>query len=755
MFRRKKLSIYLFFILIFSNIISYSQPKRTIENQIQALFALKDDSDKVDSLNSFLWKINSYDSTNTFLVAQKSIALSKKLNYLKGLATAQKNLAAYYYYKADYPKALKLYQKSLKNFDSCQYKKGIAIDYRNIGNVYAQLGTTKEALKNFFKSLELREEIHDTLGIAKTYSAIGNLYTNTEAYKDSAIVYFNRALKIFEKTNSIFNITSTYINISNFYYNKYYNKPKDSLSYLKILQYTNASLKLSKKYNLLRFEGIAYEILGETYRIKSNNDSTYYYLSKSLQVRKKDNNVFGIINSYTELGSYFLSLKNYTKAEQYLKKALELSLNTGTKQITLEIYSNFSNLYQQIGNYKKAFYFYNKYSKLKDTLQSKQNTKQLTQMAMQYEFDKKQKIQELEQKRKDEMTQAEIKRQKIITYFLIIGLLFMLLFAFVIFRSYKQKQKTNQLLREKNDQINIKNAQLNQRNEEIEAQRDEIEAQRDKIISQRDYLERQNKEITASINYAQRIQQAVLTPISFFENNFKEFFILFKPRDIVSGDYYWGTKLGDKIIVTAADCTGHGVPGAFMSLLGVSFLNQIVNELFDNNKQNFNAANILNKLRETIVLSLGHGAKENINQEGMDMAIVIIDYNKNKLEYAGAYNPLLIIKNNELQVVAGDRMPVGYHFRKMDIPFTNHIIEFEKDTNIFMFSDGYQDQFGGIDGKKFTIKKLKQTLLKNNTFPMSKQKEILSDICKEWIEGQNEEKKFGQIDDILIMGIKL
>ena len=745
------LTVAFLFIIISSNFSFAQNNNDPIQAQIDSLFELKDDTNKVNSINAIWWKNrNKIDSANYFQIAEKNIEIAKNLIFLKGLGTAQKILATYYYYKADYDKALELYKESFKNYDSCNYKKGVAIDYKNIGNIYSQLGATKEALKNYFKSLQLRDEIHDTIGKANLYIAIGSIYVNTNDYKDSAIVYFNRALETFKETNSIYYIASTYLRISNFYYNLYLSS-KDTANFKFAINYSQKSLEISKKYNISSYIGTAYEIIGESYRTINNTDSAYYYLKKSLDVRREGNNVFGIVNSLTKIGSYFLALKKYSQAEKYLIEALELSQVIDSHQVTKDIYGNLSTLYYETGQYKKAFDNYSIFNKLKDSLENKQNTKQLTQLAMQYEFDKKQKIQELEQQKKDAETEAEIKQQKLMSYFFLAGLVFMLIVAFVIFRSYKQKQRTNKLLKDKNDEINIKNAQLNQRNEEIEAQRDEIEAQKDELEEQKNQVEKQNSEITASINYARRIQGAVLTPISFFKENFDEFFILFKPRDIVSGDYYWASKLGDKILVTAADCTGHGVPGAFMSLLGISFLNQITNYEYDYNKENFNAASILNKLRELIVLSLGHGAaEEDTSQEGMDMALVIIDYNKNTLNFAGSYNPLIMVKDNKLSVIKADRMPVGYHFRKMDTPFTDHMMPIEKGTSIYMFSDGYQDQFGGDSGKKFTIKQLKQVILDNSDKPMRIQSQILQDKYFDWTN-----EKYKQIDDIIITGFKL
>ncbi len=717
---------------------------------------MPDDTNKVNTLNKFIWQIYRYDSANTAFVAKKSMEISKKLGYVKGYATAQKNWAANYFITAKYKTAMELYQQSLKNFDSCHYKKGLAASYQNIGNVYYQIADWKNALKNYFKSLEIKEDIKDSLGIASVYEAIGILYANINDYSDSAIVYFNRALKIFKNKHLPFNIASIELNISNYYYEKTkskQNKNQYKVYKNKLITHANKCIKISNKNNFLRFEATAFEILGNYYLETNQYDSAYFYLNKSLKIRKKTNNYYTITQSLNDLGKYYQKKGDVYKAKKYFLEALKLSNKIGTGQLSTVIYSNLANLSSQTKNYKDAFIYLDKYYHLKDSLENEKNIKQLTKLSMQYEFDKKQKIQELEQQKKDLLHKQQLKRQKIITSFFIFAFVLMLLLAFVIFRSYKEKQKANKLLKDKNEEITRQNAILQQQKEEILTQRDEIESQKEEIEKQRNFLDKQNQEIKASIYYAQRIQGAILTPINFFKENFKDFFVLYMPRDIVSGDFYWGLKLGNKIMITAADCTGHGVPGAFMSMLGVAFLNQIANNEFDKLKNNINAANILNKLRDMIVYALGHGIENDVQQEGMDMALAIIDYETNTMDFAGAYNPLILIHNNELEPIKPDRMPVGYHFRKMDVFFTNKKIKFSTGDKIYMFSDGYLDQFGGIEGKKFTIKKLKETLLEISSLPMQKQEDKLLEIYHTWTNPPND--IFSQIDDILIIGLEL
>ncbi|MCF6184899.1 MAG: SpoIIE family protein phosphatase, partial [Bacteroidales bacterium] len=218
----------------------------------------------------------------------------------------------------------------------------------------------------------------------------------------------------------------------------------------------------------------------------------------------------------------------------------------------------------------------------------------------------------------------------------------------------------------------------------------------------KDKIEKQQKNIMDSIHYAGRIQEAVLPPDEFLNRILGEHFVLFRPRDIVSGDFYWATQRGDKTVIVAADCTGHGVPGAFMSMLGISFLNEIVN------KEEILQANIiLNRLRENVKKSLRQTGKENEAKDGMDIALCIIDKKEMKIQYAGAYNPLLIIRNEEISRIKADRMPIGIYLREKE-SFTNNIIDIHKGDLLYIFSDGYVDQFGGETDSKIRFCKIQR-----------------------------------------------
>ncbi|RLD61874.1 MAG: hypothetical protein DRJ01_07125 [Bacteroidetes bacterium] len=262
------------------------------------------------------------------------------------------------------------------------------------------------------------------------------------------------------------------------------------------------------------------------------------------------------------------------------------------------------------------------------------------------------------------------------------------------------------------------------------------------IREQKEIVEEKNKHITDSIIYAKRIQNALLPPEQIIRKELPEHFILFKPRDIVSGDYYWFGRNDENIIIVAADCTGHGVPGAFMSMLGVAFLNEIINK-----NEVVKANEILNQLREHVITSLRQTGKEGEAKDGMDIAICVIDKKTKNLQFAGANNPLYLVRDRELIQVKADRMPIGIYIKTN--PFTNNELSLQKNDCLYIFSDGYVDQFGGKSNRKFKSKPFKRLLVDINDKPMSEQRTILDDTIEDW-KGINE-----QVDDILVIGMRI
>ncbi len=319
-------------------------------------------------------------------------------------------------------------------------------------------------------------------------------------------------------------------------------------------------------------------------------------------------------------------------------------------------------------------------------------------------------------------------------------------------------EQFNRMIEQLESFFNELEEKVRERTAEIMAQKEEIEAQRDSIQEQRNILsdinhslqkayleiEEQKKHIEDSIHYARRIQNAILPPDEFVSNLLPDSFVFYKPKDIVSGDFYWMAHKDGKAIVAAVDCTGHGVPGAFMSIVGNNQLNFAVNV-----RNVIRPDDILNALNEGVTKSLRQTRLTSSVKDGMDIALITIDYKKNKLDYAGGYNPLFIIRDNELMQFRADKFPIGGYMGEKLKNFTNNEVELKKGDVIYLFSDGYADQFGGPDDSKYLIKRFRDLLMKIHNEPMNEQKEILGQVHDDW-RGDSV-----QIDDILVIGIRI
>jgi serine phosphatase RsbU (regulator of sigma subunit) len=291
--------------------------------------------------------------------------------------------------------------------------------------------------------------------------------------------------------------------------------------------------------------------------------------------------------------------------------------------------------------------------------------------------------------------------------------------------------------------VNERTREVVEQKEEIETQKEEIEAQLDLATLQRDTISNQKELILDSIHYAKRIQSAILPPVQLLKEHLSDHFILFKPRDIVSGDYYWAREKDQKLLIAVADCTGHGVPGGFLSMLGISSMNEIVNR-----STVLNPGKILEQLREVVIASMHQTGSRDEAQDGIEIALCVFDLKKKSMDYAGANRPLYLVRDGAVQHIRPDRMPIGI-YEQDPIPFKKHTIKLKKGDSIYLFSDGYLDQLGGPFRKTFRAINFRKLLLEIQDHPMDKQKAILLENMALW-QGEVE-----QIDDVLVMGIRI
>jgi serine phosphatase RsbU (regulator of sigma subunit) len=611
--------------------------------------------------------------------------------------------------KGDYFQALDYYAIEMKAAEKRNNKIKQGYIYKQIGNIYYNLGDFSKAIDNHFKCLRVGEQLKDSSEMAAAYNNIGKVYSWQGDFV-KALSYYSRSLAIDTSRKYSDGISGDYNNLGYVF--------EHILSYDTALLFYRKSLELSRISGNKTYLALAFTNLANIYNQKGLMDSALYYYKSALASYENLGDKRNLAEIYLSIAKFHKSNYDNRKAEEYYKKAFELSKEIKSYEIYMDAALDLSEIYSKLGDYKNAYEYHLNYKTAESFVKDEQRMKIINQRDMKYLLDNK--IAE---------QIAQKKRQLMIILFFIFALTFMIILAIVIYSSYRRKRKDNELLA--------------RQKEEIEAQRDEIEAQRDQVTNQRDQIQKQKEEITDSIHYARRIQNAVLPPEGFRKMILPEHFILNKPRDIVSGDFYWMGIKEDKIIALAADCTGHGVPGAFMSMLGVSFLNEIVNK-----SDAIEPGQILNILRENIIRALHQTGKEGENKDGMDISLSVIDYIKGEIKFAGAYNPLYILRGNEVLELKADRMPIGIYLEKND-KFQTQTLPLQKGDTLYMLSDGYIDQFGGPEGKKLKAKPFKELLLTLQGLSMEDQKQKLDDFNKKWMEG------YVQIDDILVIGIRL
>jgi serine phosphatase RsbU (regulator of sigma subunit) len=670
---------------------------------------------------------------------EKAIKVAEELNSKPDIRMIRLNIAALKSNTGKIDEAINEYINILKDIDEISDKELMYNVYNNLGFNYNIQGNYPLALENYQKCLKLAEESNDKEAILVVANNMSSIYSNQEDYT-KALEYSEKSLALAEELNAKPRISNALRGIG-----LIYQKMKNPLA----LEYLQKSLEVSEEINQMSSIVGSLNYIGLYYIEIKEYDKALKVFQDALEKSEKIKLRAGIINSLNGLCSIHIKKKNYEKALNYALRNLELTKNMKSLTIKRDIHEMLARIYAATHDYKNAFHNHKLYKALNDSVYKDENIKRIVELEYTYKFEKEKQAIELEQQKKDAIQASQKRQQQIVKLSFIGAFILMSLLAFYIYRSYLDKKKSNIVLTKQKEEIEAKNKDLVQLNEEISAQgeeissqRDEIEAQRDMVVIQKDRIQAQNKLITDSINYAKYIQQALLPSSEYAEANLGDHFILFKPKDIVSGDFYWSTRVNEFLIVTVADCTGHGIPGAFMSILGISFLNEIVGK-----KGVVKASEILDQLRSSVIDALKQKMKTGEQKDGMDLALVVINTKTGQLQYAGAHNPLYIVTaGKELKQLKSDNQTVAINI-KMN-PFTNQEIQLNKGDSIYLTSDGYHDQFGGPQNTKFKRTQLKELLVAIAHKPMAEQGELLDSTFKHW-KGEHE-----QIDDVTIVGMK-
>ncbi|MBI5219237.1 MAG: tetratricopeptide repeat protein [Bacteroidia bacterium] len=694
--------------------LSQSKGSRTIKTGLTLILTI---------LNLLLYAQNQKKIDSLFTVLKTAKADTTRVQAYAGLCRQ--------YYSSNPDTALYFGNLGLNLAIKVNFKKGMATCYSNIGIVHTYQGSYHKATEYYLKSLKITEESGDKKGMSMCYNNIGSVHSDQGSY-DKAIEYYLKALKTLEELQDKKGMSMCYNNIGSVHhYQRLYDKAID---------YYFKALKIREKLGDKKGMSNCYNNIGLVHSDQGRYDKAIEYYLKSLKIKEELGDKNGLVACYINIGSLNISLAdsaalNENQRLNYLNKAIEY----GTKAIKLaqeikamprekEAADNLMKAYKKLGNFKKSVEFAEIFIAAKDSMFKEEKTKALAGMEAKYQNEKKQL--ELDKLGKEkELQLSENKKQRLIILFVVCGLVMIIVFA--VF-----------------------------------------------VVNRLRITRRQKRTITDSIRYAERIQKAMLPDMKNFsfqkgETFMLDYFILFKPKDIVSGDFYFAEQKKNWLLIAVADCTGHGVPGAFMSMLGISFLNEIIAK-----EEIQTPSHALDDLRQYVIHSLQQKGITGEQKDGMDIAFIALNTLNNELQFAGANNPLYLIKQfendntniqnsssdslkdksettnfqidkltNSLIEYKGDRQPIGIYENMK--PFTNHVIKLQKGDTIYLMSDGYKDQFGGPKNKMFKAKQLKELLVANGLKPMNEQKTILNQAFEHW-KGNNE-----QIDDVTVLGLRI
>jgi serine phosphatase RsbU (regulator of sigma subunit) len=412
-------------------------------------------------------------------------------------------------------------------------------------------------------------------------------------------------------------------------------------------------------------------------------------------------------------------------------------------EIYMEAHRNLSLLHETLNRPHEAFNHFKAYIAVRDSIHNDENTKKSVQAEMLYQFERQQEQMRIEQAKRDAQIAEKVQRQRVLRNLLLVILLLAVALIGYVLASNRTKQRINARLELQQREILEKNEELLQQQEEILAQRDEIEKKNLVLERSRQIIVSKNERMVSSIEYAQTIQQAILPSEDVFKKSFKDYFIIYMPKDIVSGDFYWANKINHLLFAAVIDCTGHGVPGSFMSMIGNTLLNQIVNEW-----QTHDPALILEYLHQKVRQALKQDEKHSKSHASMDVAIMVIDTKKRRGVFAGASRPLYYIQGDKLTRIQGDPRSVGGFQRENKRYFTNHDIDLSKPTCIYLATDGYVDQ-PNPERRKFGTLPFTQLLTANHKKSMDVQRAILESEFQKHRHGEE------QIDDVCILGLRV
>jgi len=698
------------------------------------------DTLRVIDLNELSWQYLDYSSDSADRYIREALHLSEQLGYMNGIIEAKNVQGILYRYANEPEKAIALYEEIIPLRQAQGRPDKLTGAYSNLGSVYFETGDHTRALNYYLKAYENARTYKQTENQLIMLNNIGSAYKEA-GLNDLAIETFKKGLELNKNLKDQYQGAQLYLNLATVYNQrglyhestKYYRyayeifKKTENVRMLGIVLY-NLSISLRQIKDFKGTEKVLHEMDEVSASLKENEfdaglaqtRANYYSeINRNTEALKEIDRSLALTDSSIELNNYGVrllakadicrSLHDYSKAMLYCDQGIAVVKRTGDATSQARGYHTKSEIYQDLGDFKASLLYYQKAGNILDSINSEAFDTKMATLNSLNDLDKKESELQLSIHERESIEAKHKQQTAVLIGSIVVGILVLILLIFSA-RAYRVKKKDNELLN----------------------------SQKLEIEHQKSLVEEKQKEILDSIHYAQRIQKTLLANHALISLHLPENFILFKPKDIVSGDFYWATETERCFYLAVCDSTGHGVPGAFMSLLNISFLNEAINE------KNIVAPHaVLNHVRHKLIDSVSQAGA----QDGMDGILLCFDKLDGSISYAAAHNRPLLVRGHEIIEYPADKMPVGKG--ESNDSFTLHTITPLKGDLLYLYSDGYADQFGGPKGKKFKYKPLQDELLANAQLPMHEQANRLNAAFEAW-RGNLE-----QVDDVVVVGIRL